>query len=305
MNSFFRNARVYKLTPGAGAILIQPTVCKATLDPWRFKEGGALEMQSIGWMPPRDDSDDLAHIVGGQILLRLRVQKKLLPAAVVKQEAKRRAADIEEQQGYKPGRKQMKEIAETVTDELLPKAFSKYTDTGVWIDPANGFLVIDSASASKSDEVLGMLAKAFDPFPVQALYMQTMPALAMTTWLADDEAPAGFTIDQDAELESMTASGAKVRYVRQSIDPAEVNKHIGSGKQCTRLALTWNDRVSFVLAEDFTLKSIKPLDVLRENGGAEQNEADQLDSDFTLMAGELGKLLCDLIAAHGGEREPT
>lgn len=301
MNSFFRNARVFKLAQGAADTLSQHI--ESTLDPWRFTEARAGDMQSIGWFPPVGGGN-LEHVVGGQVLLCLRVEKKILPAAVVKLEARMRAAKIEQQQGFKPGRKQMKEITELVTDELLPKAFSKYTDTGVWIDPANGFLVIDSASPSKSDEVLGMLAKAFDPFPVQALYMQTMPALAMTTWLADDEPPAGFSIDQDTELESMTASGGKVRYVRQSIDPAEVNKHIGQGKQCTRLALTWNDRVSFVLAEDFTLKGIKALDVLREDCGAAENEAERFDSNFALMAGELGKLLHDLIAAHGGEKLP-
>ncbi len=59
----------------------------------------------------------------------------------------------------------MKEIKERVTDELLPRAFSVYRDTRVWIDPINRWLVIDAAASSKADEVIGMLAKAIDPFP--------------------------------------------------------------------------------------------------------------------------------------------
>lgn len=302
MNVFFRNARVFKLEQQAAATLSQHI--GASLDPWRFKDAGKLEMQSVGWIPPTDDGNDLAHVVGAHVLLRLRVEKKILPAAVVKQEAAKRAEQITEQQGFRPGRKQTKEIKEAVTDELLPKAFTKYADTFVWIDTGRRFVVIDSASPSKSDEVLGMMAKALDPFPVEALWLERAPALAMTAWLADDEAPDGFTIDQDTELQSMTASGGKVKYMRQSIDPDDVSKHIQAGKVCTRLAMTWNDRVSFVLSEDFTLRRIKPLDVICEIVSDAQNEAEQFDADFTLMAGELGNLLCDLIAAHGGERKP-
>ena len=100
----------------------------------------------------------------GRSLLTLRAEKKLLPGTVVNQVAKARAQEIEEQQGYKPGRKQMKEIKERVTDELLPRAFSVYRDTRVWIDPQNHWLVIDAAASAKADEVIGLLA-AHRPVP--------------------------------------------------------------------------------------------------------------------------------------------
>ncbi len=64
----------------------------------------------------------------------------LLPTTVVNQVTRARAAEIEEQQGYKPGRKQLKELKEQVTEELLPRAFSNRRDTRVWIDPDNGWL---------------------------------------------------------------------------------------------------------------------------------------------------------------------
>ena len=54
----------------------------------------------------------------------------------------------------------MKEIKERVTDELLPRAFSVYRDTRVWIDPQNHWLVIDAAASAKADEVIGLLASA-------------------------------------------------------------------------------------------------------------------------------------------------
>lgn len=56
----------------------------------------------------------------------------------------------------------MKEIKERVTDELLPKAFSIYRDTRVWIDTVNHWLVIDAAASAKADEVIGLLVKTID-----------------------------------------------------------------------------------------------------------------------------------------------
>src|SRR3546814_6475833 len=90
-----------------------------------------------------------------------------------------------------------------------------------------------------------MLAKAIDSFPISPLYVEESPAAAMTNWLISDEPPSNFSIDQDTELRSTSDSGAAVRYVRQSIEIDDVRKHVQAGKQCTRLAMTWADRVSF------------------------------------------------------------
>jgi recombination associated protein RdgC len=198
----------------------------------------------------------------------------------------------------------MKEIKEQVTDELLPRAFSVYRDTRVWIDTRNHWLVIDAAAAAKSDEVLGLLAKVLDPFPVAPLHVELSPASAMTNWLIDNDPPAGFSIDQDTELRATNESRATVRYVRHSLDIDDVRKHVEAGKQCTRLAMTWADKVSFVLTDTLDVKRIAPLDVLKENQDSmAANEAELFDADFALMTGELARLLDDLVQALGGERK--
>jgi len=147
---------------------------------------------------------------------------------------------------YEPGRKQMREIKEQVTDTLLPKAFSQYRDTRVWIDTRNHWLVIDASSGTRADEVIGALAKVIDPLPPKSLYPEQSPAVAMTEWLLADEAPAMFSIDQDMELQSSSENKATIKYVRQSPELADTQKHVQSGELCTKLALTWSDRVSFV-----------------------------------------------------------
>ena len=296
---WFRNLKIYHLS---AAWTLFGDDLEAALARQAFQPGNNLEMQSIGWVPPRENGG-LAHAVSGQILMSLRAEKKLLPATVINQVAKFRAQEIEEQQGYKPGRQQMKEIKERVTDELLPRAFSIYRDTRVWIDPLNHWLVIDAAASARADEVIGILSKCVDPFPLENLYVAQSPAAAMTGWLAEDEAPANFTIDQDTELRSSGESGAAIRYVKHSIDAEDARRHIQSGKQCTRLALTWADRVSFVLTEGLDIKRLSPLDVLKEsNDTTTSNDTEKFDSDMTLMTGELAKLLAELVDALGGEK---
>ncbi|HWK60122.1 MAG TPA: recombination-associated protein RdgC [Eoetvoesiella sp.] len=297
---WFKNLKIFRLAP---AWSISADALEAALQKHAFRPGNSQEMQSLGWVAPREGGG-LVHSVDGQFLLSLRAEKKLLPATVINQVARAKAQDIEEQQGYKPGRKQMKEIKEQVTDELLPKAFTVYRDTRVWLDTRRHWLVIDAAAAAKSDEVLGVLAKSIEPFPVLPLHVEMSPASAMTSWLIADEPPAGFSVDQDTELRSTSESRAAVRYVRQSIEIDDVRKHVQAGKQCTRLALTWADRVSFVLTDGLDIKRVTPLDVLKENqDSAAQNEDEQFDSDMALMTGELARLIEGMVEALGGEKK--
>ncbi|MNV05271.1 Recombination-associated protein RdgC [compost metagenome] len=83
-----------------------------------------------------------------------------------------------------------------------------------------------------------------------------------------------------------------------------MRRHIQSGKQCTRLAMTWADRISFVLTEDLVVKRLRPLDVLRENTEdmLGSNDEEKFESDLALFAGEATKLIAELIDALGGEK---
>ncbi|MDR6445683.1 recombination associated protein RdgC [Paraburkholderia terricola] len=296
---WFKNLQLHRL-PAPWSVT--PAQMEKWLAPHAFAPGNSVEMQSHGWASPRDN-DSLVYSLNGQMLLTFRTEKKLLPASVVTQVTKARAADLEEQQGFKPGRKQMRELKEQVTDELLPRAFSIRRDTRVWIDTKNGWLVIDAASQAVADEVRGLLVKSIDQLPLGTVRVTQSPVAAMTGWLVAGEGPAGFTLDQDTELRSPAEGNATVRYVGHALDAEDMRRHIEAGKQCMRLAMTWNDRVSFVLTPSLTIKRIAPLDVLKEAGDpTAQNDDERFDSDLTLMTAELERMLGDLLDALGGEQ---
>lgn len=265
-----------------------------------FTSCGSSDFAASGWVPPRAEGS-LVHVVGQQILLAFCIEKKVLPGAVVKDALSARAADVEARQGFKVGRKQLKELKEEVTRELLPKAFVTRSKTAVWIDPVNNLLVID-AVGSKVDIIVTALFRSIDRLEATQLHCKLSPAAAMTDWLASDESPAGFTVDQDAELKDSREGKSTVKFANHRLDVAGLGHHLAEGKRCTQLAMTWEDRVSFVLTSALALKKIKALDVIKDEAKDSSDDAEsRFNSDFALMTGELSKLMAALIDALGGE----
>jgi recombination associated protein RdgC len=297
---WFKNLQLHRL-PAPWKVSVEQM--EKWLAPHAFQPANSVETQRQGWTSPRNDGA-LVYSINKQMLLTFRAEKKLLPASVVTQVTKARAQELEEQQGFKPGRKQMRDLKEQVTDELLPRAFSIQRDTRVWIDPVNGWLAIDSASQALGDDVLGLLVKSVDRLPISSLRVAQAPVAAMTNWLLAGEGPVNFTLDQDTELRSPAEGNATVRYVGHALEADDMRRHIEAGKQCMRLAMTWNDRVSFVLTPSLTIKRVTALDVIKDAADpTAQNDDEQFDSDFTLMTGELVKLLNGIVEALGGELE--
>jgi recombination associated protein RdgC len=232
------------------------------------------------------------------------VEQKLLPASVVRQYAQVRIAELEAQQGFKVGSRQARDIRDQITTELLPRAFVKRRLVYAWIDPINRWFVVDAASPAKAEEVLEHLKTSLDDVPLRLFRTRSAPATAMTGWLAAGEAPAGFSIDRDCELKAAGEEKAVVRYVRHDLDAEELRHHLEAGKAATRLALTWRNRISFILTEQLQVKRLAFLDILKEDAERQAEQGNDLfEADFALMSGELPQLLADLSAALDGEAE--
>ncbi|AVR86995.1 recombination-associated protein RdgC [Thauera aromatica] len=296
---WFKNLQIYRLPANWGITLEQ---FEEQLAKKPFHPCSSQDMESRGWLSPLGN-EVLVHAVGGQWLVALGFEHRLLPSAVVKQEADERAEELAEQQGYKLGRKQMKELREQITQELLPRAFTRRRRLFAWIDPVNGWLVVDAASQSKAEDLIEQLRHSLDHFPLALLRTERSPMSAMTDWLAGSEAPAGFTIDQDCELRSIAEDKAAVRYVRHPLEGDEVKGHLEAGKLPTRLALTFDDRISFVLTEKLEIKRLDFLDIVRDQlGEADKDDTEAVfNAEFALMTGELSHLLPAVVEALGGE----
>lgn len=298
----FKNVMMYRITSAW-----EQTVAKveSSLEDGRYVACSASQEKSVGWVPPRgEDHGALVEVVDGQWILKFMVEVKILPSTVVKRRAEEQIAQIEATTGRKPGKKECRDIRDDARMALLPMAFTKQSSVWVWIDPASRLLVLSAGSQSRADEVMTGLIKAIDGLAVQLINTQMSAAAGMAHWLSTQEAPQGFSVDRECELKAADESRAVVRYARHALDTEEVSQHIAHGKLPTRLALTWNDHVSFVLTEALQLKKVAVLDVVLESAGTPDSQ-DSFDTDVVIVTGELSPLIADLIEALGGEAAPA
>lgn len=295
---WFKNLIVYRLPAdwSVSAAELEEQLSRRTLQPC-----SPVEMFSRGWVSPAA-TGRLLHTVNQQHLIALGVDQKLLPASIIRQVAAERAVTLADSQGFPVGRRQMRELKMRVTEELRARALTRRRVTRAWIDPQNGWFVIDAAGGARADELVETLRDTLGSFAVQFLETARSPQQSMVSWLMHGEAPLRFSIEQDLELQSSDAAKATVRYTRHPLDGKEVQAHLKAGKIATRLGLTWSDRVSFVLTEKLQIKRVEFLEMTRDEAdGGEVDAAEQFDIDFAVMAGELAKLLDDLAQALGGQ----
>ncbi|WP_304306274.1 recombination-associated protein RdgC [Pseudacidovorax intermedius] len=297
----FKHCICYRVAPGWYANL---ALAEAQLQAQRFVPCSPTQESSAGWVEPRGQQEGpLLESVAGQWLLEYLVESKTVPASVVRRKLDERCAQIERQAGRKPGKKERQQLKEDITHELLPMAFSRFARVAVWIDSTGLRLSLNTSSQARADEVVTALVKALDGFGVTAFHTQTEPSGAMAAWLADGGEDLyeahGFTIDRECELKATDDSKAVVRYGRHPLDIEEVRQHIAQGKRPTRLALTWEDRVSFELTEGLQLRKLRFLGGVFD--GTDLTQADAFDTDAAIVTAELGKLLPALLEALGGE----
>ena len=295
----FKNLIIYRIAPDWQIDLLQ---VEAALTQLPFMECGATQERSWGWAPPRGDAHGaMAESIAGQWLLRFMVETKVLPGSVLARRVEEKAARIEQETGRKPGKREGKELKEEAKLDLLPMAFTKQSAMWVWIDLEARFLVLDTSSQARADEVASALIEALPGLSLALLDTQTSAAAAMAQWLSTQAAPPGFSIDRECELKSADAEKPVVRYARHPLDIEEIQAHIAAGKLPTKLALSWDERVSFVLTEGLQIKKLAFLDAATSG----QSDDGGFDADVALATGELRQFISDLIEALGGESDRT
>lgn len=302
----FKNVLIYRISQWDASSLDQ---IEDRLAAGRFMACSATQPESAGWVQPRGDKHtSLMESIGGQLILRLAVERKAVPGSAVKSRLEERLDKIEQETGRRPKGKAAKEIKEEVLQELLPRAFPKRGSHLIWIDPQAGFVVVNAGSVKGADRIITLLVETLGGGIVLRLVQtQVAPATAMAEWLQTKEAPAGFTVDRECELKQPDSEKSAVRYARHTLDIDEVGEHIKQGKLPTQLAMTWSDRVSFMLTEGMAIKKIKLLDVVTDEktSANASKDDDGFDADVAISTGELRQLIPDLLAALGGEQDST
>jgi recombination associated protein RdgC len=295
----FKNIIIYRIADGWKPKI---TDVENGLQSMLFAPCGATQDQSMGWAPPRGERHGaLVESVANQWILKLQIESKVLPSSVVKRRADERAEQIEETSGRKMGRMAMKDLREQTLMELLPRAFTKLASVPVWIDVEAKLIIIEAASPAKADEVAILLLSSLDGLAMTPLQTEKSVATCMAAWLMSFDPPGRFDVDRECELKATDETQSIVRYARHNLVIDEVRRHVQGGKMPTKLALTWANRLSFLLTDALQIKKIKFLEAVIEGNESQDEGDDRFDADVAITTGELAKLIPDLIEALGGE----
>ena len=295
---WFKNLIIYRLPAGWS---LSAAELEARLERHALQPCSPFEMLSRGWVAPAE-SGRLVHTVNQQLLVALGVNQKLLPASIIRQEAVARAQALAESQGFPVGRRQMRELKMRVTEELRARAFTRRRSTRAWIDPAGGLVRRRCGEPGKSGGghrgsagYAGQLCRAASGHAAHAAHFDGGVAHSRGRTRPVLDRPGSGAAERGQ-------SKAIIRYTRHPLEGPEIRSHLSAGKYPTRLGLTWNDRIAFILTEKLQIKRLEFLEMTRE--AVEESEiepAEQFDIDFTVMCGELAKLLDELVQSLGGE----
>ena len=263
----------------------------------KLKPVGPLEVSSRGFVSPLGQhSEEMTRKCGSAIWVTVGVEDKILPGAVVKDLLQKKLAEIEEKEGRKPSGRTRKRIKDELVTELLPRAFVRPSRIDALIDTSLGVVAVDASGRKNAEGVVAELRHALGSFPALPLNAEVAPRAVLTGWIAGDPLPDGFALGEECELRDPADNAVVVKVKNMELQSAEVEKHIEAGKQCTRLALCFDDRVSFVIGEDLVIRRFKLLDAAVEEIESEDHDdiVAEMDARFALNAGEFKRLFAAL-----------
>ena len=299
---WFRNLSLYRL---GGEFESDPVRLHEQLQAQGFQPCGGLDTYREGWTAPLGKhGEQLVHAANGRLMLCLRREERILPAAVVREALDEKVEQIETAEARPVGCKERTKLRDEIVIDLLPRAFTRSQLTFGYIDPAASWIVIDTATPKRAEAFLNLLRESLGSLKVRPLTVNHSPALSMTRWL-EGGLPEQFTPGDECELREPVENGAVIRVRRLDLAGEEVRTHLDAGMQVTRLAMEWAERVRCVIGDDLTIRRLRFTDLVMDEAAdiAADDAVARFDADFALMAGELSQFIPALTRVFGGIEE--
>jgi len=263
-----------------------------------FTPCGSTEISHFGWTNALGKhGHSIVHQGNGNLLVCARKEEKMLPAPVIKDMVEVKVELLEVEQGRGATKREREQFKEDIIFELLPRAFSRVTDTHAYICPENNIIVVNSSTRGKAEDLLALLRKTLGTLPVTSFDPDVTVDETMTDWLTNGSIGNKFKLGMEAEFHALGDDGAIARVKNQDLASEEVKAHLDADKYVTKIALEWDESLSFVLGDDLSIKRLKFFDVIHEqNDDIDSDDVvAKLDADFILMAGELNRFINELL----------
>lgn len=301
---WFKNLRVYKLKED---ITIDQTQVETSLNSFAFAHCTSMETESQGFVPPLGEkATNLLHVSDDQYLFCARFEKKLLPSSVIKDELLEKVEEFTNEKGRAPKGKEKSELKDAVMLHLLPLAFATHSEVYIWIDKTNGLVMVNTSSAKKAETVISLLRKALGSLPVTPLNVNESVSISITKWLLNNSVPSKFELGEKITMYSTRNEKKVVNAKSDNLMEDEIIQHLKQDKIVSKIALSFDGVMSFVIDEELSIKSIKLDDDFihgeNDDQSEEQDELTRNSTDFFIQLNLFSRLIPYITEQFGGAK---
>lgn len=138
--------------------------------------------------------------------------------------------EIQNNEARNVGRKEKQELKEQITDDLLPRAFTRSSRTQAIFDTRHGYLLVNNAASAKAENILTKLREALGGLEAALPNTKQSPSSLMTSWLLQGHCEGGFELDSDCELKGVGDVVPVVKVSKQDLTADEVVQHVKTAK---------------------------------------------------------------------------
>ncbi|KRS21099.1 DNA polymerase [Alishewanella sp. WH16-1] len=287
---WFKNIRVYRLS---APLTMDQAVIEQALAEYKFSPCTGQEALRSGFSFPLHPSiKQYCHLQQHRWFFAIKRQEKVLPAAVINEELAPKLEAAEQEAGRALSRKEKQALKDDLIQSLLPRAFSRSTLTHGYYDAEQQWLVINTGSASKAEDVLALLRKALGSLPALPWLDNHKLNQHLQLWLQHQQLPGTFQPGTEVELKAPDEEGAKVRFSNHLLSADEVQTHL-EDKLVTRISLQQPDGFRLTVTDDGGIKQLQYSELLLEQNDelGWDDLAARLDADLLLMADSLNQAL--------------
>lgn len=254
---------------------------------------------SVGWVGPVEEhameDGPLFRAINGYFMLCLQIEEKILPATVIRQTLDETIKQLETSQDRKLRQKEKFTLKDEVIMTLLPRAFSRLNRVYAYVDTKNHWLVLGTSHVKKTEQFLTLFKKTFNQ-DAHVIDIKKISKI-MTNWLKNQDYSTNFSVEKACVLQDQEEENRVIRCKQQDLFSPPIQALLKDGCEVIQLALSWQDRVNFVLSQNLLLSSVVFQDemIAAAKEMEPETKQQQFDADFWVMTETLSCLLNDLI----------
>lgn len=298
---WFKQIQIFQLS---STFKHQASEINQRLEPFAFQPCLPSMPSSMGWVSPLGEPDaPLTRGLNGCFMISLQIEDKILPASVVNHNLKEKIKQIEANEARKVRQKEKMGFKEDLVQTLLTRAFTKFTQLYAYIDLRHQRLVLNCISPAKTELFISMFQKAFGECiePTDLI----KPSALLTQWMKTQNTPQSFQIGKSCVLQDPDQQNRVVRCQQQDLFTSGVQTLFKEGFAVIQMELCWQDRIRFVLADDFSLRSVSLAEEdINEMKETYESKHERFDADLILMSESCAGLFHDIQEAFA-KNEPV